>query len=184
MAASSRSPGDFSGEYEARSAGQPFKDSASAAPHADGARRPTPAGRKFRGSPSLPQASSPSPTAAPGFSSKTLLSPRHWDLVSSLEPLVNLRSGSWQPSGTTVPESFSKSLSLEWFVFQECTPRKINTEMQCQNRASSEILTPQGTTLPPPPLTPPPSPHTKRQPCHPDTTVSGAGVSRARGDHY
>ena len=50
------------------------------------------------------------PATALGSSSKTLLSPRHWDLVSSLEPLVNLRSGSGPPSGTTVPQSFSKSL--------------------------------------------------------------------------
>lgn len=81
--------------------------------------------------------------------SKTLLSPRHWDLVLSLEPLVNLRSGSWLPSGTTVPERFSKSPSLERFVLQERTPGKINTEVQCQTRAPSEILTPERAPLPP-----------------------------------
>lgn len=69
--------------------------------------RPALARRRFRVSPSLPQDSSPAPTAALGSSSKTLLSLRHWDLVSSLEPLVNLRSGSWPPSGTTVPQSFN-----------------------------------------------------------------------------
>lgn len=136
----------FSGERGARSAGQPFKDGAVRLLPADGPRRPTPAGRKFRGSRSLPQAS-PSPAAAPGRFSETLLSPRHWDLVSSLEPLVNLRSGSRPPLGTTVPESFTKSLSLERSVLQECTPRKISTEGQSQSRASSGIRTPKGVPL-------------------------------------
>lgn len=91
--------------------------------HADGLRgcppaprRPTPAGRTFRGSTSRPQTFS-SPTAARGCSSKTLLSPRHWDLVSSLEPLVNLRSG------TTVPKIF-KSLHLERFVLHSALQGK------------------------------------------------------------
>lgn len=109
--ASSRSLGDFPGESGARSAGQPFKDGArsSVMQMACGAAcprpgRPTPAGRTFRGSTSRPQTFS-SPTAARGCSSKTLLSPRHWDLVSSLESLVNLRSGSRHHRAPRSPKS-------------------------------------------------------------------------------
>ena len=83
------------------------------------------------------------PATALGSSSRTLLSPRHWGLVSSLEPLVNLRSGSGPPSGTTVPQSSSKSL------FRKVCTSRVQTwvggepkEMQCKRRTSSEILTP------------------------------------------
>lgn len=156
--------------------------------HADGLRGcpSAPRGPNTAGRCSLspPRASSPSPTAARGCSSKPLLSLRHWDLVSSLESLVNLRSGSWPPSGTADPQSFSKSLSLERFVLQECTPGNINTEMQRQGRASSEIPTPKCAPpfLPHPPT---PAPRAKRRPCRPHTAESqDAWESRAGGDPH
>lgn len=78
--------------------------------HADGLRSRPPA--RVPGAPLQQGGDSGAfrPATALGSSSKTLLSPRHWDLVSSLEPLVNLRSGSGPPSGTMVPQNSSKSL--------------------------------------------------------------------------
>ncbi|KAM4841059.1 uncharacterized protein RHO17_021803 [Thomomys bottae] len=58
--------------------------------------------------------------------------------VSSLEPLLNHRSGSLLPQGTLVPESFSKSPRLEVLCASECAARKITTG---EGLASAEILT-------------------------------------------
>lgn len=60
-----------------------------------------------------------------------------------------------------VPQSPKGLVShcLERFVLQECTPEKINTEVQCRTRAPSEILTPERAPLPRPSLQP--APHTK-----------------------
>lgn len=171
-APASRSRGDFSGGCGARSAGRPFKDARGScmlmAPGAQLLRGGNPGGTRLL---SLP-------TAALGCSSKTLLSPRHWDLVSSLEPLVNLRSGGWPPSSTTVPKALG-SPYVERFVLQECTPGKIHTNAMSR-RASSEILTPECAPLSSHGLLPTP-PHASDSPVLPTRSLPRAWGSRARG---
>lgn len=97
--------GRFLWRERSKVSGQPFKDAVrgSCMLMACGAAACAPSTQLLPGEnsealyPGRPQASSLSPAASRGCSSKTLLSPRHWDLVSSLEPLVNPRSGSQPP---------------------------------------------------------------------------------------